>query len=458
MFSSIKRHFGKQTQQAARTKKFRHALQLEKLEDRKVMTVNSLYLAGGTLSVGCDDAKDNIQIYQVAQSGVIVRSISPTGAVTDLPVPTGVNRLIIQTRGGDDVLVNNTIFPSTIYGGLGNDSLSGGGSYDTVFGEDGADTLYGGAGNDVLYGGNGNDYIFAQDGNDILYGNAGTDTLWGQNGDDFLDAGSAVEFANGGDGNDFNAFVTAVNGASFNDISQGNSNNCFILSSMGVATLRGINLASRISYAGNATYNVQLYKATSTGSYSPITVQVRFDGTLKSTDPTAHFRGQEGESWPIIMNRALAQLLNVNLDTTSGGYAGTVLSAITGNNPSTRLWSNATVATYSNDTELSLLYSVGNSRPTVVSTTNAPNRDTTLFASNHVYMVVAVTITGYTAIPGTNLFVIPQYSVTLYNPHGVDNRAVGTNATARSSGVNSDGLITISGAEFKRSFGEITFA
>ena len=152
------------------------------------------------------------------------------------------------------------------------------------------------------------------------------------------------------------------------------------------------------------------------------------------------------------------RLLNVNLDTTSGGYAGTVLSAITGNNPSTRLWSNATVATYSNDTELSLLYSVGNSRPTVVSTTNAPNRDTTLFASNHVYMVVAVTITGYTAIPGTNLFVIPQYSVTLYNPHGVDNRAVGTNATARSSGVNSDGLITISGAEFKRSFGEITFA
>ncbi len=45
MFSAIKRRFAKQTQQAARVKKFRHALQLEKLEDRKVMTVNSLSLA-----------------------------------------------------------------------------------------------------------------------------------------------------------------------------------------------------------------------------------------------------------------------------------------------------------------------------------------------------------------------------------------------------------------------------
>ncbi len=455
MFSAIKRRFAKQTQQAARVKKFRHALQLEKLEDRKVMTVNSLSLASnGMLMVGCDDAADNVQVYQLSGQGVLVRSTSPTGVITDMPVPTGVKSLLIQTRGGNDIVTNSSAFPAIIYGGAGNDSLSGGSNADTIFGEDGADTLYGGAGNDAMYGGNGNDYLFAQDGNDILYGNAGTDTLYGMNGDDFLDAGSLGEFANGGDGNDFNAFVTTVNGASFNDISQGNSNNCFILGSMGVAALRGINLASRISYAGDGVYNVQLFKPTTTG-YTPTTVQVNFNGTLKSTDPAAHFRGQEGESWQIIMNRALAQLLNVNLDTTKGGYAGDVLAAITGNRPVTQKWSDGTVNPFG-DGVLNYLFNVGNSRPTIVSTHNAPNVDTTLFATDHVYMVVAVNIIGFTTIPGT-FIQVPQYSVTLYNPHGVDNRDVGTKSMARSSGLNSDGLITISGAEFKRSFGEITF-
>ena len=51
---------------------------------------------------------------------------------------------------------------------------------------------------------------------------------------------------------------------------------------------------------------------------------------------------------------------------------------------------------------------------------------------------------------------VPQYTVLLYNPHGVDNRNVGVVSGARSSGDNSDGVIAVTGAEFKRSFHEIT--
>ena len=388
--------------------------------------------------------------------------------------------------GGDGIdTVNGNGGVDSVYGDAGDDVVSGGGGIDylhggagndmlygddglslsivdgeaaggdNLFGEDGNDTLNGGYGDDTLHGGNGNDYLFAQEGNDHLFGEAGNDTLWGMKGDDFLDTGSNGEFASGDEGNDFNAYRPVINGATFNDIAQGNSNNCFILSSIGDAAQNGVDMASRITYAGNGTYNVSLFSRSSSGVYTPTTIPVYFDGTLRSTDPTAHFRGQEGESWPIIMNRALANLLGVDLNTTTGGYAGNVLGAIMGRAPSTTLWSdaNGTNSMFYNDGVLDYLFAVGNARPTVVATTGAAALDTSLFAAFHVYMVHSVQISGYLMSPVTRMLV-PQYIVTLYNPHGVDNR--NAPGSGRSSGDNSDGLITITGAEFKRSFGEIT--
>ena len=250
-----------------------------------------------------------------------------------------------------------------------------------------------------------------------------------------------------------------MNGAKFNDISQGNTGNCFVLSSMGTAATRGVDMDSRITYTGNGYYSVALFKLNSMGGYSPTTVNVYFNGTLRTTDPAAHFREQEGESWTVIMSRALAQLLNLDLSTLTGGYAGNPLSAITGRAPSTTLWSDSSGYTASiiNDSRLQLLYAVGNQVPTVVATTGAGALDTSLFVPKHVYMVQGVYIAGYLWSQAT-MQMVPQYTVVLYNPHGSDNREVGKTAGARSSGDNTDGLITISGAEFLRSFGEITFA
>lgn len=77
---------------------------------------------------------------------------------------------------------------SYIYGGSGDDVLTGGDGNDRLFGRDGDDVLNGGDGRDVLYGG---------DGNDVLDGGAGDDRLYGHSGNDVL---------NGGDGNDVATF------------------------------------------------------------------------------------------------------------------------------------------------------------------------------------------------------------------------------------------------------------
>lgn len=76
----------------------------------------------------------------------------------------------VYAGDGADTLVAKTVSATTLYGGNGNDSMTGGG---------GADRLYGELGNDILRGGAGNDTIVGGDGNDILYGGLGNDTLTG---------------------------------------------------------------------------------------------------------------------------------------------------------------------------------------------------------------------------------------------------------------------------------------
>jgi Ca2+-binding RTX toxin-like protein len=60
-----------------------------------------------------------------------------------------------------------------LYGGDGNDILTGGLSGDALYGDAGDDQLFGNEGNDDLYGGEGNDTLNGGLGNDILLGNGG---------------------------------------------------------------------------------------------------------------------------------------------------------------------------------------------------------------------------------------------------------------------------------------------
>ncbi|MFQ1701517.1 Hint domain-containing protein [Loktanella agnita] len=92
-----------------------------------------------------------------------------------------------------------------------NDTISGGGGADTIYGElgddtidggSGADTLFGGVGDDTITGGAGNDAIMGGADNDTLDGGSGTDTISGGTGDDTILISSGTDTISGGEGTD----------------------------------------------------------------------------------------------------------------------------------------------------------------------------------------------------------------------------------------------------------------
>jgi serralysin len=110
------------------------------------------------------------------------------------------NDTITGTGGQDD-----------LYGYTGNDTIKGGNAYDILYGDDGNDKLYGEAGDDDLYGGLGDDrlegaagidWLFGHNGQDTLLGGADADELYGDAGDDYLDGGTGADYMQGGSGND----------------------------------------------------------------------------------------------------------------------------------------------------------------------------------------------------------------------------------------------------------------
>jgi RTX calcium-binding nonapeptide repeat (4 copies) len=96
--------------------------------------------------------------------------------------------IVVSGGSGDDTisLGNAALPPAQLFGGQGNDVLTGGA---------GADQLFGGIGNDTLNGGNGDDLLVGGAGDDRVVGGKGTDTA-------FLGAGNDTFVWNPGDGND----------------------------------------------------------------------------------------------------------------------------------------------------------------------------------------------------------------------------------------------------------------
>jgi Ca2+-binding RTX toxin-like protein len=109
---------------------------------------------------------------------------------------------------GDDTISldesNGPLPPAQLFGGSGNDVLTGGSGADQLFGGTGNDVLTGGSGTDQLFGGDGNDTLNGGDGDDFLDGGAGDDKVLGGKGTDtaFLGDGNDTFTWNPGDGND----------------------------------------------------------------------------------------------------------------------------------------------------------------------------------------------------------------------------------------------------------------
>lgn len=124
---------------------------------------------------------------------------SDLGRGDDEAVASGVtNATQVFLRRGNDVYVGERevteVEPGTaglksVYGGLGNDMLFGGGTTDAFRGNRGSDYLNGFGDDDRLYGGGGDDFIFGGTGNDQIYGGVGQDVLQGGTGSDGLRGG-----------------------------------------------------------------------------------------------------------------------------------------------------------------------------------------------------------------------------------------------------------------------------
>lgn len=101
----------------------------------------------------------------------------------------------VAISGGAPTVTNTDLIRAI--GGAGNDTIT----LDESNGPLPAAQLFGGAGNDTLTGGSGNDELSGQAGNDILFGRSGNDTLYGGAGDDFVDGdqGTDVGYLGAGD-------------------------------------------------------------------------------------------------------------------------------------------------------------------------------------------------------------------------------------------------------------------
>jgi Ca2+-binding RTX toxin-like protein len=128
----------------------------------------------------------NVSLDGVANDGKAGKSPEGDDVKTDVENVTG--------GSGDDTLVAaSDAVANTFHGGLGNDTLSGGG---------GGDVLHGGAGSDPLSGGGGADRLYAEAGSDLLGGGPGGDVLSGGADPDVLGGGTEADYLAGGAGED----------------------------------------------------------------------------------------------------------------------------------------------------------------------------------------------------------------------------------------------------------------
>lgn len=190
-------------------------LQLESLEDRRVMAT-SASIVGGVLEVRGTNAAETITIsesrLQIGRLQVLIRSATGQTTLNRTFQASRVDRIYVAAYGADDVVTNNTNLPSDLYGGRGNNTVTGGSGNDRIHGWYDRDTLKGRGGNDELFGygnddvisgGEGHDWIEGGDGRDSLSGDNGDDMIWGQGHGDELFGGIGSDFLDGGTGDDY---------------------------------------------------------------------------------------------------------------------------------------------------------------------------------------------------------------------------------------------------------------
>lgn len=140
----------------------------------------------------------------VGAVGLCTAGLSALPAQAAVPTCFGKPATIVGTAGPDTLLGEDTV-SEVIYGGGGNDVISGGDFYgsadhpDLLCGGPGDDRVQGSAGNDKVSGGSGHDFVSGELGADVLHGNLGNDTLREES---IAESDSVNDILRGGGGDD----------------------------------------------------------------------------------------------------------------------------------------------------------------------------------------------------------------------------------------------------------------
>lgn len=303
---------------------------------------------------------------------------------------------------------------------------------DHVFGSKFNDMISGNALANHLSGGDGNDVLVGRTGNDKLYGEKGNDDLRGDDGDDLLDGGAGRDTFNDGRGWDHfkDDFVLFLNGATLDDVEQGESPVCAVLAPIGAAIGRR-DWSAYVKAVGKNQFDVKLFDQRGVAYWERVT----FDGTWSDQDatPTVSGDGLMIEAWVVILQRAVLERHGVNwnaLDTTWAKGWQTLdegLQAIAGGFPSWNSITNVSAAWLAKTVDVKL----------VAAATKASGAGDGILSS-HGYAVLDVYQQG------------SAWFVSLYNPWGVDS------AKGALTGAD-DGRIVVSWAVFTRNFVQVAW-
>jgi Ca2+-binding RTX toxin-like protein len=185
---------------------------------RLTPAVNAFFIPNAGVLTVMGDAQDNtIEVSRNAAGTLLVNG----GAINVVGgTPSVANTSLIQVfgQGGNDTITlneaNGALPRANLFGGAGNDTLTGGSGGDMLFGQSGNDTLLGKGGFDFLFGGIDNDTLTGGDADDQVFGESGNDRMiWSPGDDTDLNEGGAgndtVEVNGGGAAE---VFTTTANG------------------------------------------------------------------------------------------------------------------------------------------------------------------------------------------------------------------------------------------------------
>jgi Ca2+-binding RTX toxin-like protein len=181
------------------------------------MAITASFSSNGILSIFGDANKNSVVVSRDAAGRILING----GAVKILggtaTVANTVNIQMFGLDGNDTIAVDeaNGALPAvTMFGGNGNDTITGGSGNDMLFGQAGDDTLLGKGGNDLLFGGAGNDTLIGGTGDDQMFGEAGNDRMiWNPGeGTDLMEGGDGTDTAEVNGGNGAEVFTITANG------------------------------------------------------------------------------------------------------------------------------------------------------------------------------------------------------------------------------------------------------